>query len=485
MGQANSYEMGAYPGSIGSLGGDPDGTLETVQLFPKLVKSDMLWILEKSTPTSQLPPTLELSRMKCGEIANLIGRHLITHEVCTVELCNENVQMHRDIIKRMLIMMGEPETEEETSDSTVCNASLQRRLEKVMLEERGRRIMAELVKELETVDGNGSIQSVVELQMRASTRNLELFKWVSEKEAPWTFKKIPKQEDRDRVRALLQHFEDQHALIKVKDDYQQSHAFRTALMRWVLYALWAQAPPFDITEDLEWKLKHSKAVLLEYPEALVPGDMLSRKISLHLKHYGIYVGGVSGQHFVVDFDTDSRVRETAEVYIHTIKEFALVEKVHVRRFKKLRPIDLIQRRVTLALLQRLSGAQTRYKLVQRNCETFASLIKMGRMYCQQSTVNPLNHVHTRLTQPANSELYRTPTEGKELNVSNKYCEGADCESCRVTHVQNMLIFGRIRENTLFPCHPLQKDVLSSRYGYSATVYADTVRLVMAATSSIA
>jgi hypothetical protein len=480
MGTGKSFQKGSYPGSMSALDGDPDGVLSTDRLFPKLVKSDMLWILERSVAGQPLP--LTLSHMTCGDIANEIGRNLIKSKVCTIKLCEGNVQLHRTLLQRMLSVMGEQVEEEEEEDkwegpakeTLPCNSGLQRRLEKAMLGERARRIMVELVKELDTTIGNGSVQDVVELQEMTVTRNLELFKWVSEKEAPWTFLTLNK-EARGRVRGLLQHFEDEHVLIKVEDEYQRSHAFRTALMRWVLFALWTQAPPEDKSEDLEWKLKNSSGVLLDYPEPLVPGDMLSRRITLKLKHYGIYIGGVFGHHFVVDFDTDSRVRETAEVYLRTMKEFAFTQIVHVRRFHKLRPVDLIPRRITLALLQRLSGAQTRYQMSKRNCETFASLLRMGRLYCQQCTLNPMTTKHHRLRKPTRSDMYINPGKKTTFSVSGTYCEDVDCENCRVAPVENMLVFGRIQGNTVFPS---LKDVLSSRYAYSTRTYREAVGLLM-------
>ena len=455
MGQSPSYHVDSnYPGS--SALDTPEGNSTVADVLPGLLASDLRWILERAQPGRTLD-----AGMACRDLAEQLGVTLMGPN-CTMQLCAKSITLRKSLLHKMLEIMGVSVWD---MQALSCD-DLRAKLDQVLCVERARRIMGALCRELTEARTQCSVALVVEQNYKYTATSM--VQWVMEKEAPWTYTRLDAASS-THLRGLLKHFEDNHTLVRVHDAYEASHPYRTALMRWVLFALWPQAPLPDDWEDTSWKLAHASAVLLDFPTPLVPGDMLSRLIQAKLKHYGIYIGGWDDQHFVVDFDTDSSVRETSEVFLKTVSEFAMGRTLHARRFKSLKPYELVPRRITLALVQRLSGAQTRYQLLRRNCETFASLMKMGRLYSQQTEIS-LRKRHVRDATPQESELY---VNDKVCNIANTCCKTGNC---RVVVVNRVKILGCVRDGVVQPC--TRFDVLSVEYGYSPTAYNTVVNAMM-------
>jgi hypothetical protein len=141
------------------------------------------------------------------------------------------------------------------------------------------------------------------------------------------------------------------------------------------------------TSDLNERFGLADGILLDSEALLVPGCMLTRRtdVSSMADHYGIYLGVFFEIPIVVDLDTDDQ--NTATVTLRTLSEFSGKFKLKVTRLKDVTAQIKNNKGVVCFAAQAMVGQSHRYKLLNANCESFASALYFGSAQCSQTPFN--------------------------------------------------------------------------------------------------
>ena len=139
--------------------------------------------------------------------------------------------------------------------------------------------------------------------------------------------------------------------------------------------------------DLNGRFERADGVLLDSEALLVPGSMLFRRtgVSRVIDHYGIYLGVFFEIPIVVDLDTEDQ--NTAAVALRTLWEFSGGHKLKVKRLKDATAQIKNNKSVMCFAAQAMTGESYTYKLLNANCESFASALYFGSAQCSQTPFN--------------------------------------------------------------------------------------------------
>ena len=285
----------------------------------------------------------------------------------------------------------DPDTDNISKDPDTDNISKETEGDKIS------QLAAEIINDVaQAIRSDKSGQTGVRNQSLNMASKLENMKRLSpENLYPPNFYKSPMVDEKVRkhCNSLAQTFKTKNAPDDTKH-HPQDQSLWALVSSWVMYHFCTTVEKTKVAQetasvrnDREYRIRRHTAVLLVTQSELLPGDLLSIRIKLKFKHYGVYLGAYHNVHFVADLDVNADKRERSCTRVKTLQEFVSGSNANTLRIREWPDNAKVHSLTTLFYIcQALMGLSFEYKLFNSNCENFSNYIYSGQDVCNQTNL---------------------------------------------------------------------------------------------------